>query len=358
MAHDRLVTHKKLSSLWRNKDIPVLTTKDRPFVMMSDLHLGDGGRADDARENERIILAALAYYRRKKYSLILLGDIEEFWQFTREEIVKRYRNTIYRAIKSFGDEQVYRIFGNHDREWAASPDPVRNDPHRFLPATEAIKLRDGAGRVRMLLVHGHQGDEAVYRHPWRTRFFVRLYRLVEPYLKFDRHTSAAHSQITNEYERIMYSWAKQEQVILICGHSHHAIFASQSYAERLRTTIATLEAEMVAKPIDHALLGKKNRIIKQLNQELREEMRVRRDIDAVEAGRTPLPCYYNAGCALYTDGITLLELADGELRLVKWQRGGRRRPPYEIYARGSLRALDAAIRSHRRGSVRKRIMTR
>jgi UDP-2,3-diacylglucosamine pyrophosphatase LpxH len=343
MAHDRLVTHKKLSSLWRNKDIPILATKGRRFVMMSDLHLGDGGRADDARDNEQIILAALAYYRKKKYSLILLGDIEEFWQFTREEIVKRYRNTIYKAIKSFGDEQVYRIFGNHDREWGASPDPIRNEPNKFLPATEAIKLRDGTGMVRILLVHGHQGDEAIYRHPWRTRFFVRSYRLVEPYLKLDRHTSVAQSQITDRYERIMYSWAKRQRVILICGHSHHAIFASQSYADRLRIAIAALEAEIATKPADAKLIEKENRVIKQLYQELRAEVRARRDIDAVEPGRTPLPCYYNAGCALYTDGITLLELAEGELRLVKWHKDGRRRPLYEIYARGSLRIFSAAI---------------
>ena len=29
MAHDRLVTHKKLSALWRYKDIPILATKGR-----------------------------------------------------------------------------------------------------------------------------------------------------------------------------------------------------------------------------------------------------------------------------------------------------------------------------------------
>jgi len=343
MAHDRLVTHKKLSALWRNKDIPILATKGQRFVIMSDLHLGDGGRADDARDNEQTMLTALAYYKKKHYTLILLGDIEEFWQFTQEEITKRYRNTIYRAINAFGDERVYRVFGNHDREWGASPDPVRNDPNRFRSATEAIKLRDGTGAVRMLLVHGHQGDEAVYRHPWRTRFFVRLYRLVEPYLKFDRHTSATQSQITKRYERIMYSWAKRRRVILICGHSHHAIFASQSYADRLRAAIAALEAEIAANPIDSKLSGKENRLIKQLHEKLREELRVRRDINPVEAGRTPLPCYFNAGCALYTDGITVLELADGELRLVKWHKDGRRRPPYEIYAGDSLRALGAAI---------------
>ena len=216
MAHNRLVTNKKLSALRRSKDIPILATRGKRYVIMSDLHLGDGGHADDARDNEKTILTALRYYQSKRYSLILLGDIEEFWQFALEEIVKRYHDTVYKAIKAFGDERVYRVFGNHDLAWRSLADPLRNNPGRFGAATEAIKMRDGNGEVRMLLVHGHQGDTAVYTHPWRNLFFVRLYRMVEPYIKFDRHTSATQSQITKRYERIMYSWAKQAKIILIC----------------------------------------------------------------------------------------------------------------------------------------------
>jgi hypothetical protein len=84
---------------------------------------------------------------------------------------------VYKALRAFGDERVYRVFGNHDLEWRSLPDPIRNNPARYGSATEAIKMRDGHGSVRILLVHGHQGDTGVERHPWRSRFVVRLYRV-------------------------------------------------------------------------------------------------------------------------------------------------------------------------------------
>jgi hypothetical protein len=41
-------------------------------------------------------------------------------------------------------------------------------------------------------------------------------------------------------------------------------------------------------------------------------------IDAVDPGVEPLPCYFNSGCGLYTDGMTALEIDDDNIRLVKW----------------------------------------
>lgn len=342
MAHERTRTQKTLSELWRRDDVPICATRGKKYAIMSDIHLGDGGRADDARYNEKTILAALRHYNSHGYTLIVLGDIEEFWQFGLKEIVDRYHDTVYKAIKAFGDDRVYRVFGNHDLEWRSLPDPMRNNPARFGSATEAIKMRDGKGRVRILLVHGHQGDTEAYKHPWRSRFCVRLYRRVEPYFKFDCHTSATQSQIMKRYERIMYSWAKRSQAILICGHSHRAIFASKSYADRLREEIATLEAAIGADPANTKLITKNTVSIEQLHHELHDERRKKRDIDPTEPRREPLPCYFNAGCALYTDGITVLEIADGELRLIKWHKDSRRRPPFQIYGKGSLSAFIKA----------------
>jgi UDP-2,3-diacylglucosamine pyrophosphatase LpxH len=343
MAHDGIVTHQKLSALWQRADVPLCATRGERYAILSDMHLGDGGRADDARSNEKTIVAALRYYNKKRYNLILLGDIEEFWQFDLTKIVDQYHDTIYKAIKAFGDGRVYRVFGNHDLDWHALPDPVRNDPARFASATEAIKMRDGKGSARIILVHGHQGDAEAYKHPWRSRFFVRLYKMVEPYIKIDYHKAATQSQIVKQFERTMYSWAKRSRAILICGHSHRAIFASKSYAGLLREEIAQLQEEMAAHPLDTKLIKKNTGTIAQLRHELRHEGRQKRDIDPAEPRGNPLPCYFNAGCALYTDGITALEIADGELRLIKWYRDTRRRPPFQIYARGSLSAFSKAI---------------
>lgn len=343
MAHDQAETHTRLSELWQRDDVPICATKGKKYAIISDIHLGDGGRADDARHNEKTILTALSHYHQHHYILILLGDIEELEQFDLEEIVERYHDTVYKALRGFGDDRVYRVFGNHDLEWRSRPDPIRNNPARYGSASEAIKMRDGQGSVRMLLVHGHQGDTGVEKHLWRSRFVVRLYRRVEPYIKIDYPTSATQSQIVKQYERIMYSWARKAQAILICGHSHRAIFAAKSYGDRLKDEIAQLEAGIAADPANTPLVAKNKAIIEQRRHELQEERRKQREIDPAEPHGKPLPCYFNVGCGIYTDGITVLEIADGELRLIKWKKDSRRHLPFDIYGKGSLNAFVKAI---------------
>ncbi len=55
------------------------------------------------------------------------------------------------------------------------------------------------------------------------------------------------------------------------------------------------------------------------------------------------PCYFNTGCCCYADGdITGLELAEGEIRLVRWpDDAGRPRP--KILATASLKDVLASL---------------
>jgi UDP-2,3-diacylglucosamine pyrophosphatase LpxH len=336
MVHNWVITSRTLSALWRSDGIPVCATRGKKYVIISDIHLGDGGGADDFCHNEKTLTTALAHYNKNGYNLILLGDIEEFWQFDLKEIVNRYKKSVYKAIKTFGDKRVYRVFGNHDLKWRSLPDPIRKNPAQYGSATEAIKMKDKEGTIRIFLVHGHQGDKTVDTRVWRNRFFLRLYRRIEPYIKIDRHTSATQSQITKNYERVMYSWAKSAQVILICGHSHRAIFASKSYTERLREKIAELKAEIAAHRFETKLVQRNRTKIEELHREEREERHRKRDIDSTESHGKPLPCYFNTGCALYTDGIAAIEIAHDAIRLVKWHRDFTKRHPFEVYGRGTL----------------------
>ena len=336
MIHDMATINRTLSALWRSEDIPVCTTRGKKYAIISDIHLGDGGGADDFRHNAKILTTALRHYDKSGHNLILLGDIEEFWQFDLQEIVNQYTRTVYKAIRAFGDERVYRVFGNHDLEWRSLPDPIRKNPARYGSATEAIKMKDKEGSIRILLVHGHQGDAGVDRHIWRSRFLGRLYRKIEPYYKIDRPTSATQSQITKNYERLMYTWAKSAKTILICGHSHRAIFASKSYTERLREKIADLEAEIAAHPSDTKLVQRNRTKIEELRREERKERHRKRDIDPTDPHGKPLPCYFNTGCALYTDGITVIEIVHDTIRLVKWHQHPSRGRPFSIYGRGTV----------------------
>jgi UDP-2,3-diacylglucosamine pyrophosphatase LpxH len=246
MSQDPTLTHERLDEIWANPSVPTLKIKGNKYILFSDFHLGDGGRADDSWENRHVIRTALEYYGGLKYTLLLLGDIEEMWQFDLPEIRARYDGTIYRAMRGFGDNRVIRVFGNHDGDWCIRPDPAKNKTARHLQATEAVKLIDEKGKARILLVHGHQGDTHADKNSWSSRIVVRLFRLFEPaaVMLGIVHAPKMRHEVVKYYERVMYSWAKKVKTILICGHSHNAIFASQSYADRLREQISQLKRQI------------------------------------------------------------------------------------------------------------------
>ncbi len=366
MVQDLTLTHRRLSELWADPTIPTLPLDGRRYVIFSDLHLGDGSGADDFAPNAGTLYHALNYYYAEGYTVVLLGDIEEFWQFEPSHVAKQYA-ALYARLRAFGKERLCRIYGNHDIEWRGLSDPLRGSSACTYHAPEALRLTDHADRTRFFLVHGHQGDRVSDAGIWFSRFFVRLYAPIEPYLKrlgLFRHRDAPQTPIVKNYERIFYRWAKAQNVLLICGHSHRAIFAAQAYAQQLRDEIAALESRKTAAPQVQAE-------VHALQETLNEEIQRGRDITPVEAPHIePGPYYFNTGCGLYRNGITALEIADGDMRLVKWTRGktiaqhtmkgiaiapgiiqrltwGREKwiaPQRKIYEEASLESLFAAMR--------------
>jgi len=339
VAQDRKLTNKRLSQLWQSKDIDVLETKGMKYAIFSDLHLGDGGSADDFHHNEETMETALTYYNENGYNLILLGDTEELWQFDLNQVVNRYNNSVYKKMREFGNARVYRVFGNHDYEWCSPADPAMKNPKKNKGAPEALKMKDSNDNTKILLVHGHQGSIDSDKNSWISRFLVRGFKPFEPFVKFLKfygHPSATKSQVTTDYEQIMYAWAKKEKVILICGHSHRAIFASKSYADRLEDEIAELKADNLAHRTEKKRVKKNKKKIKQLKRKLKEEKAKGRKIDPTERDKEPLPCYFNSGCGLYTDGITTIEIVDDEIKLVKWHRDTTKVPRFKVYEKGRL----------------------
>jgi UDP-2,3-diacylglucosamine pyrophosphatase LpxH len=343
MSLDKDYVFRRLDTLWQRDDLPILELKGNRYVLFSDLHLGDGGRADDFHENEDTLETALKHYKSNGFKLILVGDIEELWQFGLEEARSRYFSSIYKAINNFGDSNVFRIFGNHDGDWnTPCVDPMRIKPIQLGIATEAIKMKDEEGNVRILICHGHQGDIESDRDTWISRPAVRLYRLVEPLLRkvgWAKNPPAIRSRIISSYEQIFYQWAKLRRVLIICGHSHRAIFASLSYLERCQQKLSEARTALRQGGLDRAHLEMKKEEIKDLKRKIRREKRLNRKMISVEAGGVPLPAYFNTGCGIYEDGITGIELADDNIRLVKWHRDPEKDPRWEFYGRDSLSAF-------------------
>jgi hypothetical protein len=89
MGQDKKLTNKRLSELWAS-NLKVLRTSGQKYVIISDLHMGDGGEADDFWKNKDTMLRALEHYKKNGFKLILLGDVEELWEFDIGEIKNRY----------------------------------------------------------------------------------------------------------------------------------------------------------------------------------------------------------------------------------------------------------------------------
>jgi len=347
LAQDKKATWKNLDRLWRRPDMLALDIDENKYVVFSDMHLGNGGGADDFCRNVGAMQRALDYYRENGYKLILLGDIEEFWQFGLKEIRQQYADTIYKKIKAFGDENVYRVWGNHDSEWGGLEDPARNQPRIFATAAEALKMKDKDGHQCILLLHGHQGSTESDKSAWLVRHFVRVWRYIKPLFKelgLWYYPSATKSQVSRDYERIFYSWAKKNKAIIICGHSHRAIFASESYMEillaRMRTALAVI---LRITSTVSAILSGLFMISKSLWYWWEELLRKRRIVPMDRKGYLK-PCYFNAGCALYKDGITAIEIADDEICLVEWKREVKDGKEKEEFHTGKLSGFIDKVR--------------
>ena len=322
MALDRKNTHAKLTRLFKNSTIKTIPHAGQKFAIISDIHLGNGGGADDFRDNEKILSRALDHYFKKDFTLILLGDIEEFWQFDLGDICMRYDKSIYSRMRKFGDDRIIRLYGNHDSEWGSADDPATPKPVRSAVAAEALKLTDETGQnIDFFLVHGHQGSVESDKNSWISRVAVRLFRGIEPVaagLGLYGHGLSTKSQIRKDYERIMYSWARKNNTVIICGHTHRAIFASRSHIERLHDRVDFLEAGIAAGGLTEKEIKRDKMTIRITKNFIKEEEAKDRDIDPLDLDGEPGPNYFNTGCGLYPDGLTMLEIDNGLIRLVKW----------------------------------------
>lgn len=354
MFRDKNDVWKKLSELWISQDVQELETKGVKYAILSDIHLGNGESADDFAKNEPALQKALEHYWENGYKLILLGDIEELWQFDLSVIEAHYQNSVYKSLQRFSPDRVMRVFGNHDNEWGGLVDPI-GGVNLSNNAPEALRLKDDKGIVRILLVHGHQGTVESDKYSWFSRFWVRIFSFVEPLARSTQlysNPTATKSQIAKDYERTLYQWAKDHKAMVICGHTHRAIFASKSYAEQASKEKAELEAQNAKGIISPSKRFANIRKIDELTRILEDEKSKGRIIEAIDPDQEPLPCYFNTGCGVYSDGLTALEICEDQIRLVKWSRhsipDGK---DYECYQEDKfsklIQKIDPVIRKKR-----------
>ncbi|MET0635980.1 MAG: metallophosphoesterase [Chitinophagaceae bacterium] len=282
------------------------------FIIFSDQHKGARNGADDFTLSEGNYLAALEYYNSAGYSFIALGDSEELWENTLGQ-VKKYNVQTFEAEKKFLQRKAfYKILGNHDLYW--TNDPLASWELKKIYGEE-VKVYEGLvieyfvnqQNLTVFCTHGHQGD-AQSDGNWFSKFFVaRIWAPFQAYLRINPNTAAYDTGKKILHNEIMYEWSStQQDTILITGHTHQPVFASLTHIERLY------------KDLQKAQIDKRPDDVMALETEIRKR---EKEFTAVSVDYQIMqPSYFNSGCCCFVDGdITGIEIADGYIRLIKWE---------------------------------------
>ncbi len=319
-------------------------SRDR-FIIFSDHHKGGRNGADDFLVCERAYNAALAYYYRQGHTLVVLGDVEELWEERRQTVLKQYPHTFQLEGRFHQEGRYLRFFGNHDDDWSHE-DLVR----RYLvPALggKPLKVRehllvrvvDGDTELGSLfLVHGHQGTVASDRIAPISKFFVRYFwRPLQRVVKYSLNTPAKDWQLRQAHDSAMYFWSEQQdKIVLIAGHTHRPVFKSKSHERQIRESLEKAEQALAQSPADQKLREQTALLAAELEWILAQNRQEPGQQPPIELKK---PSYFNTGCCAFLDGdITGLEIAEGEIRLIRWPND-EKEPQPKILVSTSLKAV-------------------
>lgn len=311
------------------------------LVVLSDMHRGKGDRADDFRRCRHAYLAALSHYDRERFTMALLGDVEELWKNRIGAVTSSY-SEVYAAEAAFhSDGRLIRFWGNHDEEWA-SPTAVRDELGPHYPGEE-LDVRESLlldlqleGRVlgSIFLVHGHQGTGMSDGLAFLARFTVRfIWKPIQHLTSVSRNTPSTNRKVREKHHRAMRRWAEgHDRLLLVAGHTHRPVFASVAIVDELERRLG-LDMDEIRSRADDELFW--DEIVSDCTD--RGWLGDEAPCGPPREGQVPAPNLFNAGCCCFRDGrITGIELADGQIRLVLWGAG---KPGRRVLARADLAAV-------------------
>jgi predicted phosphodiesterase len=361
---------KALSDLFRNikeepgkKGVILDLRENSHIIVFSDHHRGAKNGADDFMKAETAYLAALDYYFENKFQYISLGDSEELWENTLNQVKKN--NTItFEAEKRFIlKDKFFKVFGNHDLYWDNSlvvsqqlkaiygkklrvfegivlekdnneehtQQEKTSKPFSFLkksPTTDTEALPIANCPLTIFLTHGHQGDASSDGN-WFSKFFVaNIWAPLQSYLRINFNTPAYDEDLKTAHNLMMYEWsAKYNSLILITGHTHQPVFESLTHPEKLYKQLG-----------DAIKANRADEVIK-IEQEIKRRGRDYKTTPAQYL--TMKPSYFNSGCCCYRDGdITGIEITYEKITLVKWNINKQR----EVLDETTLERLQSILR--------------
>jgi len=311
------VIEKALDRAFERAKRVFMDLKKEKIIIVSDQHIGDGKRgSDDFQINKEIYLNALNYYFENGFFLISVGDNEELWECDFDKIFDFNREVYELERKFFLVGRLIRIFGNHDRFWSIKSFREENSIFGDMEIYESLLIND-----KIFIAHGHQGElESDILWPL-SRWIVRyIWKPFQRLTGIPSNSPAQNWKVRDGREEAYYKWSREKRILFIAGHTHRAMFESLSKIDRLKMKIEELEksipelSEEERKRVFEEIHDINRKIERSLleNRDGKPEKRLEKDI--------PVPCYFNSGCCIYPNGMTGIEIENGFIRLVKWEK--------------------------------------
>lgn len=264
---------KRLTKVFANAEVIPFSDSSR-IVLMSDCHRGDGSWADNLAQNQNLYFTALQHYFNERFTYIELGDGDELWENKHfSDIMHVHSDDLLLLSQFYAEGRLYLIYGNHDMA-KKSPKFVRDNLYFYYDEREqrqvalfdqiktheglVLKQQETGGQI--FLVHGHQADFLNY-DLWRiSQFLVRhLWKPLQLIGVRDPTSTSKNTSKKDAVEKNLIRWIKNNRQMLVAGHTHRPVFP---------------------KPGE--------------------------------------PPYFNDGCCVNPWSVTALEIAKGNISLVKW----------------------------------------
>jgi hypothetical protein len=306
--------HKALDKAYESAGTFSLSPDTR-VIIFSDHHKGGRDGADDFQRCERTYNAALAYYQELEYHLMELGDVEELWENSFEEVAASYPVTLQLAARFREDDRYTRFYGNHDLAWRDG-DLFAGRMSRYgyagIEPIEALRIlvfdHDEQQQGELFVAHGHQGTADSDRHARLSQFFVRHgWRPLQRRLARPWNTPSVDWALRGEHAEHMADWARSRHRIVIAGHTHLPVFFNSAKQPAVGVS------DEVPADADPDRVKALQLARSQWAQAEEERLRQQKPFPL------EVPSYFNTGCCSFGDGdITGIELSDGEIHLVRW----------------------------------------
>jgi len=260
---------KKIDKLFK-KSKRISINNQSKIVIMSDCHRGIGDINDNFKKNKNIYGDALNYYYKNNFTYIELGDGDEMWEIQDYDNIIKENIKIFKIIKKFHDNnRLIMLYGNHDiikryqeilEKYFYKYNNKNKEEELLNNLTVYESLVLNYNNKDIFLIHGHQLS-LMNSSLWKiTRSLIKnAWKKLEKIGIKDITNNIKNNKVENYLEKQLKKWSIKNNKIIIAGHTHNPIYP--------------------------------------------------------EIGDS---LYFNDGSCIHPDGITCIEIENGNISLIKW----------------------------------------